>query len=274
MRQKPKVIYVAGSGRSGSTMLSLLLSQHPRIANLGQIRDVFLARSNGARCSCGALLGDCAVWGPVLSLRPSETHRLGTLPQDAVLAAYCVAFKATAARVAVDSSKSVDLCRLLQNAPEVDLYCLNLIRDPRAVAVSWSKVLGNQDLLRKRCRNWVARQKRIEQLEQGSGMHYLPLRYEDLVRDPKATVARIQTWAGVTPDLSAFESTTVARISWDHQHLFAPANETVLRERATRIQIAEAVGWKAAKHAQVRAMATEICFPFAKRYGYRLEVGL
>lgn len=271
MPTAPKVIYIAGSGRSGSTLLSLLLSQHPQIANFGQIRDVFLARSHNAICSCGEGLEACTIWGPVLDQQPKEARRLGLLPQKAIVNAYLSAFANTGATVCVDSSKSVDLCRALQAAPEVDLYCLNLIRDPRAVAVSWSKVLGNSDLLRKRCHNWVGRQKRIEQLGASARAKFLQLRYEDFVRDAVSNVAMIHAWAGVAPDASTFESPGVARVSWQDQHLFAPANEAVLQARATSVRIAEATAWKDPEAAHVRALATEICFPFAKRYGYRLD---
>lgn len=267
----PKVIYIAGSGRSGSTLLSLLLSQHPQIANFGQIRDVFLARSNNAICSCGEGLESCTIWGTVLDHQPTESRRLGFLPQQAIVDAYRTAFSNTGATVCVDSSKSVDLCRALQAAPDVDLFCLNLIRDPRAVAVSWAKVLRNSDLLRKRCHNWVGRQKRIEQLGASTRAKFLQLRYEDFVRDAVSNVAMIQTWAGLAPDVSTFDRPRVACISWQDQHLFAPANEAVLKARATSVRIAEATAWKDPEAAHVRALATEICFPFAKRYGYRLE---
>ena len=271
MPGKPKVIYIAGAGRSGSTFLSLLVSQHPQIGNLGQIRDVFLAGSRAARCSCGALLQDCSVWGEVVSGAEGETRRLGKLTEDRVAQIYQSAFGALGVDVAVDSSKSADLCRRLFRSPHIDLYCLNLIRDPRAVAVSWSKVLHSPEVLRKRCQNWADRQRRIEDLFQDRPDRLMQLTYEDLVRDPFAAIAAIQAWVGVPLDLNAFSGAHAAHISWEEQHLFAPANEAVLLARATFIRIAEARAWTAPAAKPVREMATEMCFPFAKRYGYRID---
>ena len=59
------LVAVAGSGHSGSTLLSLLLSQHGRVFNLGQFRDLWLAWDWNPFCSCGRRLRSCPVYGRV-----------------------------------------------------------------------------------------------------------------------------------------------------------------------------------------------------------------
>ena len=44
------VVFIAGSGRTGSTLLSLLLSQSPGTRNVGQARDLAKAVAAGATC--------------------------------------------------------------------------------------------------------------------------------------------------------------------------------------------------------------------------------
>lgn len=249
-------------------MLSLLLSQHPQIANFGQIRDVFLAHQQQVECSCGARLCDCPIWGGLVARAPSEGRRLGQLDTAEVAGLYRTAFDALGTSVAVDSSKSADLLRQLAEGQTMDLYCLNLIRDPRAVAVSWSKTLGRPQAVAGRCENWVARQRRIEKLFQGRPEGLMQLRYEDLTRDPQRAVAAIQRWVGVDDDLGAFAGQNAAHINWKGQHLFPPANATVLRQRAPLIRIEEATAWRAPAAKPVRDLATKLCFPFAARYEY------
>jgi hypothetical protein len=62
----PPVIYIAGSGRSGSTMLERVLGEIPGFANVGELIDLFrhVAR-HGERCGCGELFADCPFWTSV-----------------------------------------------------------------------------------------------------------------------------------------------------------------------------------------------------------------
>ncbi|MGA8204386.1 MAG: hypothetical protein WB812_07685, partial [Woeseiaceae bacterium] len=61
-----KVVAIVGSGRSGSTLLSLMLSQDSGVFNLGQSRHLFRAFANGEPCSCGVSLRDCPVYGELV----------------------------------------------------------------------------------------------------------------------------------------------------------------------------------------------------------------
>ena len=60
-----KIVAISGSGRTGSTLLSLLLSQHKDVFNLGQLRDLWGAWANDAPCTCGHPLGACPVYSKV-----------------------------------------------------------------------------------------------------------------------------------------------------------------------------------------------------------------
>ena len=60
------VTYVVGSSHSGSTLLALLLDQHPQVASVGETavkRRIRLAgRAASQWCSCGESLATCAFW--------------------------------------------------------------------------------------------------------------------------------------------------------------------------------------------------------------------
>src|SRR5499427_9656408 len=62
----PTVVYIAGSGRSGSTMLERVLGEIPGFVNVGELIDLFrhVAR-HGERCGCGELFADCPFWTSV-----------------------------------------------------------------------------------------------------------------------------------------------------------------------------------------------------------------
>ena len=72
--EKRKVIAISGSGRTGSTLLSLLLSQDSSVFNLHQMRYLWRAFDNDETCSCGQNLKSCEVYGRALEAdRPDDT---------------------------------------------------------------------------------------------------------------------------------------------------------------------------------------------------------
>lgn len=64
--QPLRVVYVAGSGHTGSTLLSLLMDVHPSIASVGEVSVKPKIRRRGdqlqQKCSCGALVPECPFW--------------------------------------------------------------------------------------------------------------------------------------------------------------------------------------------------------------------
>jgi len=60
------IVYIAGSGRSGSTLLDLLLSNHPQIESVGELSLLgeYWHRKKGV-CICGQHLSKCDFWGEV-----------------------------------------------------------------------------------------------------------------------------------------------------------------------------------------------------------------
>jgi hypothetical protein len=168
-----RVLLIAGSGRSGSTVLASVLGSVPGVFSGGEIRYLFSRGLQDNRlCGCGVPFRDCSTWGAVLERVAAENpagldaaglaetaarwgrirrlHRLlavssGHLPADlahyaAVLDGLYRAVPAvTGASLIVDSSKLPAYGRLLDLLPGVDLRVVHLVRDPRAAAYSWSR---------------------------------------------------------------------------------------------------------------------------------------
>ena len=96
----PVVIYIAGSGRSGSTMLERALGEMPGFVNVGELIDLFrhVARQ-GERCGCGELVRRL----PVLDQRRQARvrrlgHRIGSRGRNAAGPGLPAAAHAPAAR--------------------------------------------------------------------------------------------------------------------------------------------------------------------------------
>lgn len=62
-RGTPPIIYIAGSGRSGSTVLERVLGEMRGFVNVGELIDLSRRPAqHGERCGCGRVFADCPFW--------------------------------------------------------------------------------------------------------------------------------------------------------------------------------------------------------------------
>ena len=181
-KERVKVVFIAGSSYSGSTMLGLVLGSDETAFYCGEIKQYMRRRNLKQRqalghhfCTCGERYEACSFWTSVHSRYGSERDlnpapgfswsnlRLLTrvvipvkrggdhpLPEHArLLEAIHDVARAENPGVAyvVDSSKSVRSLEVLADSPNLDLYVIHLIRDGVAVASSfknrgWSAYYG------------------------------------------------------------------------------------------------------------------------------------
>jgi hypothetical protein len=169
-----RVLYIAGMGRSGSTLLCRALGTIDGFVGTGELMRV-LGRGllNGDLCSCGVEVRRCELWHEVwrdfqrrhqgfdlVSLErtrqrvtesweflrylflPNGQSTLGRDLQEyrRFLAAFYRSVRdVTGARVIVDASKNLLFARLLTETPGLRLRLVHLVRDSRGVAHSWGR---------------------------------------------------------------------------------------------------------------------------------------
>ena len=146
-----KILYIAGWGRSGSTILGNILGEYEGFVHIGELSSIW---SNGYKrntpCGCGKLFYGCPFWSAITDQVPctkeDAQHFFSVLRgekkdegyKEKVLSFYRAIEKETQAKVIVDSSKSVKQLELIK-ALDLPFYIVHLVRDPRAVAFSWLK---------------------------------------------------------------------------------------------------------------------------------------
>ena len=166
-----RVLYVGGTGRTGSTLLERVLGSMPGVVSLGEMTWFWYAMRAGGRCSCGLTYDRCPLWSAALDeaygevgIDPSEMYRLRMrhdsrhLPLLAIPGAsdrlmrrlgpyperlvdlYRAVREVSGASVLVDSSKEPHYSHILASRPEFDVRVVHLVRHPVAVAWSWSRV--------------------------------------------------------------------------------------------------------------------------------------
>jgi len=179
--EPPRVLFIGGLGRSGSTLLELLLADSPEVCSLGEVVHLWQrGLVDDDRCGCGEPFSRCGFWqavgqrafggwsrldvDEVLALKAAvdRTRHLPWLGRDELPAGkrdvvarytdlyvrlYEAARAVSGATVVIDSSKHASLAYTLRWAADrIDLKVLHLVRDSRAVAYSWSKAVRRPEV--------------------------------------------------------------------------------------------------------------------------------
>lgn len=168
----PTVIYIAGSGRSGSTLLERAVGELPSAVNVGELIDLFRRTVSRERCGCGQAFMSCPFWVSVgerafggwpdaliaevsrLQRRVSRHRRMPRLLAILLTgrgfradvarygAHYARLYRAIAAETGaayvVDASKWPVQALALSRAG-IDIRVIHLVRDVRGVAYSHDK---------------------------------------------------------------------------------------------------------------------------------------
>jgi Sulfotransferase family len=295
-----KIITIAGSGRSGSTLLALLLSQAEQAFNLGQMRHLASAWLANAPCSCGKSLQDCAIYASIIpevfGLKPEVglaafQKGLGAMLKDigkstnwgeadtrkGLTDAHATTLEIiqrliktigthTGATTFVDSSKMPEMALAFDLAFPGDVVVVNLLRDPRAVACSWHLKRASYISTFRNMRVWSSRQKQLDAWRAALGNRFVAVKYEEFAARPGPVLHPAFAAAGLHMPPGLFPEPQRAWASWDRQHIFPPANESVLRDRLSDIPIRRSDGWKNPKNGFLHALALAATWPLGRKH--------
>ena len=169
----PRIIFIIGWGRSGSTLLGNALGELQDCVHVGELHDLWSAYAERSECGCGLPLTECPFWARVASadstlgrdlqsaaeiLRiqqhyirirhvPRMIHHLSAArpaiyPTNRYSEVICRLLRSVAAvakaEVVVDSTKSPAAAALLLGLP-LQTSFVHLVRDPRATGFSWRR---------------------------------------------------------------------------------------------------------------------------------------
>ena len=226
------VAFIAGAGRSGSTLLERILQQFDGVVPVGELRWLWTSSWSSIVCECGQATTDCAFWAAVVERAsggapdPWRAHvrelveralRFRVVPSLAVsrpgprLDADLIEIGAALARLyeairfVSDASTIVDASKLPLHAvaasrsDAVDLRVVHLVRNPEAVAFSWTRSVElphRSGIPMKTLRparsalGWLIANLEADLLTH-TGVPSLRVLYEDLAESPVRATARI-----------------------------------------------------------------------------------
>lgn len=172
-RRRSAVLYLAGIGRSGSTLLERVTGQLPGVVPIGEAAYLWQRSvADDEQCGCGLPFSACPFWTRVgevafggwkavdvervlgLAARVDDIARVPALAVASADGAigravneyveyyerlYAGVTEVSGCPVVVDSSKRVSLAYALHRSPAISLRVLHVVRDSPGVAYSWTK---------------------------------------------------------------------------------------------------------------------------------------
>ena len=212
-----RLVFIASLGRSGSTLLDLLLGAHPRIVGLGEVWKTLklAAPEEGVNCTCGVDGYTCPIWGEVIARRRAEPDLpMADSYRQVIARARDVAGPEV---VLVDSSKDLPVLRQVTDIMQKDFRVLFLLKDVRGYASSLADADGApgetfKNTLRRsnflRALQWYQRNRAFAGYLRESGLDFMQLGYEELCFRSELILGKICDFAGVPFDGAMLSPTT------------------------------------------------------------------
>lgn len=296
-----KVVFIAGFGRSGSTLLERVLGAAPEALPAGELCffGERVLRRDGV-CACGKAVEDCPLWsGIVRRVREDEELASALAGEDAfgsfgsfwslsgtrwrspdayaayrraLRALYDIIWDASQRTVLVDSSKYWTYARVLRESLDCPVHLVHLVRDPRGNVRSWRKevpyeeVEGETVMMRRHTLpgsivRWWLHHAGTRLLASRAASYTL-VRYEDFCRAPADEVRRITDAAGMEFPEEVFRGTRTLALPPSHQVAGNP-----LRFEST-VELQEDTSWREDQSPVRQRTIRALCEPLMTRLGY------
>lgn len=217
-------MYIAGAGRSGTTVLARLLGEVSQFHNVGEAgRYLFNSklRAKNLPCGCGKAMAECPFWKDIVPTISPEMPEAGErllrmrsfgswarrgdrrqlAGEESKLVAefvqvYRQIVKKSGCEMVVDSSKHPSTGLIFTLSPEFEVHVVHMVRNPRAVVASWTKKKGYLPThpATKVIGWWYGYNILSDKLESRAAT-YQRILYEDFIRDPGSVLRAIITKA-------------------------------------------------------------------------------
>jgi len=299
---EPKVLYVLGTQRGGTTIAGRLAGQLPRFTFVGELRKLWqLGLAEQRRCGCGQTYRECPVWSAVLPkvlaatdaadvqrwqrvvapdrrsslqarrLAHDGDHRHADAVRSygsTLSATYRALAEATGSRVVVDTSKLPADGTLVSCLDGIDAYFVHLVRDPRGTVHSTIRRVGRSSGTHLRqsasgSAGWLVRHLSATALVRRVGPERsIVMSYEDMVSQPNAVLARVADLVGEPPPPDPVVVDGTVELGVAHTPIGGG------RFGPTTLALALDDRWATELGRVDRVVVTGLTLPLAHRFGY------
>lgn len=283
--QKLKVVFIAGCGRSGTTVFGQLLGEFENFVNVGEAARYLFDQSKKLPCGCGSQAAECPFWKETFRAIPEDLAAMGAkslrirnfpslylrtsrgdVPSEyaplltALGKAYRAVARDTGRNVIVDSSKYPSTALLAGLLPEVELHVVHVVRSPHSVVASWTKKNGYLAVHPPgRVVGWWWAYNLLSEALKSRAKTYQLVRYEDFARNPGTVLQDVTTDVMGHPLPMPFLNGNRATVHVQHSLAGNPS-----KFNTGEIKIQDGNGSKATPN----LLMDFLTFPLQRRYQY------
>jgi Sulfotransferase family len=286
--EKIKVVFIAGCGRSGTTLLAQLLGEFDNFVNVGEAALYLFKPPKTLPCGCGSAAVDCLFWKDILQaipkglsdqgakslrvqnfpalFREAKQHHIPTELKP-ILAAlgdtYRTIVRESGCKIIVDSSKHPSTGLLASMIPGVELHVVHVVRSPHSVVASWTRKNGYLAVHPPgKVVSWWWTHNLLAEALKFRAKSYQRVRYEDFARNPGPVLEQITTDVVGQPLPMDFLQGTEATVHMQHVLAGNPS-----KFNTGKIKIRDANSSAAGSR---KLLTNLLTFPLQYRYRYLL----
>ncbi|HET7689314.1 MAG TPA: glycosyltransferase [Nocardioidaceae bacterium] len=294
------VLYLAADEHSGTDVVERLLGSIDGVVVLGEVAHLWhRALASNEACGCGRPFQECEFWRAIgerafggwnqLDLRhvlrlKAEVDRQRRLTRtvrrwpaaeqrrriveysEYYRRIYDAAAELTGADLVVDSSRLAPTAAALSHNRHIDLRLLHLVRDSRAVvhsrASSEAAAHEPSRTTSQTARQWVRHDLTMRGLAY-RGVQAVPARFEDVLTQPAAALARVWRELGLPGEPRVPVSDGKLELRPVHAVAGYP-----LRFESGHLHLESYDMWRAQLPAGQRRLSTALTYPVLRRHGY------
>lgn len=203
-----KLVYIASMEHSGSTLLSLILSGHKKVASFGEVVKIIkegksnLSNLKNRTCMCQEKVSNCIYWKEVLE----DGRFIGASDIAASYRAILDAFAATFGEDTffVDSSKILEPLAALKEIENLEIKVIFIIKDVRAFIVSQRSNVKRKSepgtklpSIMSTAKHWYKQNGAIIKYLKQNGLDFFSVSYEELCLYPDKIVPKLFDYLGL-----------------------------------------------------------------------------
>jgi len=279
------ILYLLGSGRSGTTLLATVLNSTSSIHTSGELHQFYTYLKDRSTCSCGASINDCEYWSLILKdlnlstkeiytfekkQNNEEFHRyipfilLGKKPSKDYISSQENLFtsltKNNDKNWILDSSKYIARFLLLNQIPSLNIKGIYVVRDVRGVINSFNKQVQTpkkpiSTIFYYLLTNFFG------QLICWLNKDVVKLKYEEFIENPQATIDQIYN------KLLGYNH---GAISLEDNFIIPHIIGGNRLKRNKTIKIKKDIAWKTSISRPKQVFYYLLCFPFMILNKYKI----
>jgi hypothetical protein len=193
-----KIIYIAGYGYSGSTILERILASHSQIIGCGEMHNLLSDFNIKEICSCGSSLEDCSLWKNVYAHHLKDNTSVDSINVFSILS------ENTSDEIVFicDSSKTTwgTMLRPYKLSKNHEVYLIHLCRNGKSCLSSILKRKGNSGMAFKALStgiHWSIANLMAYWFQMNKPNRYFRLKYENLINNPESSIAPLFEYLGL-----------------------------------------------------------------------------